>query len=243
MNDLDEFRAALHGPPETQGRPAPLGDIIHAGKRLRRRRRIVTAVVAAAALAVIGGGTGIVYQASRPVNVVPAEGLYSPAGSWGAAAETGIQQKAGQFVITFYRSAEAPETLGFRGCWAGPDGAVDADDCYVSGMEPDRTPGFHSISVPQNINGQDQPMFGYFVGPAEKITAKKDGKTITAETAVWSEDPDIVMFWFPFDQYSPSEIKSDANGKFASAPELTGWAAADEDGTKLPIGDPQPAAG
>jgi hypothetical protein len=241
MNDLEEFRAALHGPAEPAGKPAALGDIIQSGRRLRRRRRLVTATVAAAAVAVVAGGAAVALQADRPEVVAPAQGVYRPAGAWGAGVETGIQEKGGQVVIMAHRLPDQPGAFAMQTCFAGADGSLAG--CVVTNDSPDKTPGFHGIEQPMTGDQGSTPLFGYFVGKADKITAKLDGKPITAQTAVWSEDPNVVFFWFPFDQYSPDAIKSGPDGKFGSAPTVSGWAATDRDGQKLPIGNPQPAFG
>ena len=60
----------------------------------------------------------------------------------------------------------------------------------------DNAPGFHAVQGSMGLDAGKSPTFGYYVGPAAKITAKAGGKTVTAKHATWSEDPSVVVFWF-----------------------------------------------
>ena len=98
-----------------------------------------------------------------------------------------------------------------------PDGTLTAEVTSNETEGSDRAPGFHAVQA-----GTDaaMPTFGYYVGPATKITAKAGGRTVTAQRAAWSEDPRVVFFWFaPADQ------------------QLTGLAAYDRSGRKLTTGN------
>jgi hypothetical protein len=242
MTDLDTFRTVMQGPDQAEGRPAPLGEIITAGRRLRRRRRFATASLAVGlCAAVLGAGVAVQHNARHPAPA-PAAGTsaYSPPGSWGAAVQTGIQQKAGQLVFTaiHYDSTAAPGvTFALRACWAQPDGTLK--QCYdVSRYKPPARPsGFAVVSLPTRFVGEgDLPMFGYYDGPATKITVKSDGKQVVAQTAAWSEDPNVVFWWVGLDQV-PIVQDSDANGKYNGKHHVfTDWSAYDAQGRRLPTG-------
>jgi hypothetical protein len=88
---------------------------------------------------------------------------------------------------------------------------------------PDRAPGFHSGEGPMTVEGEQAPAFGYYVGPARRITVKANGKTVTAKQATWSDDPSVVVFWF-----------DTARVKHGAA--LTGATAYDKAGKKLARG-------
>jgi hypothetical protein len=110
------------------------------------------------------------------------------------------------------------------GCFAAGDGTVSG--CRTVWDWPRRTyaTGFHAVHAPVTVEGKGElPIFGYFIGPAATITVRANGRTVTAQTAVWSEDADIDLFWFPRDEVSP-------------AASLTDWAAFDADGKSLPTG-------
>jgi hypothetical protein len=82
----------------------------------------------------------------------------------------------------------------------------------------DRSPGFHAIEGTMNVNNQDSPTFGYYSGPATKITGKVGGKIVTAGEATWSKDSSIHFFWF------------------APKATVTKLAAYDKNGHRLPAG-------
>ena len=46
------------------------------------------------------------------------------------------------------------------------------------------------------LPGGDWAVFGYYAGPATKVTARIDGTLATARTARWPGYPRIVVFWF-----------------------------------------------
>ena len=91
----------------------------------------------------------------------------------------------------------------------------------------DRAPGFHAVQTGMNVGGSDTPTFGYYAGPAAKITAKGG---VTAKQAVWSEDSTVVFFWF-----DPAQV-----GAGFSPEDLAAFDAA---GRKLPTGNNGPAVG
>lgn len=97
----------------------------------------------------------------------------------------------------------------------------------------DTAPGFHAVQGGM-IVGEDNaatPAFGYYAGPAAKITAQgKDGGTVTARQAGWSGDRAVVVFWF-----DPAEV-----GKEFSPKNLTAFDAA---GERLPTGNSTPGVG
>jgi hypothetical protein len=88
----------------------------------------------------------------------------------------------------------------------------------------DRAPGFHAVQGSMEIEQGVTPTFGYYSGPATKITAKAGGKTLTASQAPLGEDDTIQVFWF------------DAGG-------LKGLTAYDAAGRKLPAGNAEPGVG
>jgi hypothetical protein len=85
--------------------------------------------------------------------------------------------------------------------------------------------GFHAPQGPMNVGGEDVPAFGYYVGPATRITVTAGKKTVAAGVAAWSEDPSVVIFWF-----DPAEIRG---------AKLTKLAAFDRNGRRLYGGNAQ----
>ena len=82
----------------------------------------------------------------------------------------------------------------------------------------DRSFGFHATDGGEVIRDQFIPVFGYFAGPAAKITTTVHGQTVEANLATWTEDPNVVFFWFDPDAVPDSAsltplVAYDADGK------------------------------
>jgi hypothetical protein len=60
----------------------------------------------------------------------------------------------------------------------------------------DKASGFHAVQGTMEVDGVQTPTFGYYAGPATRITGRAHGKTVTAGHAVWSEDASVIFFWF-----------------------------------------------
>jgi hypothetical protein len=154
-------------------------------------------------------------QTAPPANPAPPK-------PYGAVISTGIQTKSGELVFyaVHIHVKQLPKTTfgimgGFRNSAGHLSAAVEANE--FSG--PDVAEGFHAIEAP--ISGV--PEFGYYAGPAAKITGSVGGRTIQASLAHWSVNPKVVIFWF-----SP---KDDPKGLDVTSP-----AAFDAQGKQLPPG-------
>jgi hypothetical protein len=222
--DLGDFLVALHEPAPAAGPPAALEEIMRKGRRLRTRRRLVGGMAWMTALSVVFGGSLLLWEKTSYDGPAPVETAadYRPSGAYGAAVETGINQPGGEIVLMMsYNHISGMQSVG---CFAADDGTVSG--CRRVWDIPHRTyaTGFHAVHAPVTVGGKGElPIFGYFIGPAATITVKADGRTVAAQTAVWSEDSDIDLFWFPRDEVSPAAT-------------LTDWAAFDADGKSLPTG-------
>ncbi|MEV4595969.1 hypothetical protein AB0K15_01035 [Amycolatopsis sp. NPDC049253] len=60
----------------------------------------------------------------------------------------------------------------------------------------DRSFGFHATAGGIEAAGTWVPVYGYFSGPAAKIVSTVHGKPVQAQTALWSVDHRVVVFWF-----------------------------------------------
>jgi hypothetical protein len=247
MTDLDHFRAALRGPGD--GRPPALGDILNAGRKARRRRRLLTASVAAAALVAATGATLAIQheQAPSPIQAAAWPAVSRGAdGSWGLPVDTGIKQKKHAVVVTAFANnnpAYPAIKFGVRACAASENGRLEPCTNTFDDVAPDNSPGFHSIELPTVVEGFDFPMYGYYVGPATTITVKSRGKVVTAKTATWSEDSNVVLFWFPLDQVylkadKTSPLYKEGKVTPGELPDTSEWSAYDVDGKRLPVGKP-----
>lgn len=173
-------------------------------------------------------------RAPVPVPVpVPSGAL--PAVPEGRVIRTGIRNVAGELVLYGIRIhlRVLPGTQ-FGIMVAARDGAgaltplVEANET----AGPDRAPGFHAVEAPLTVGtpGVAVPEFGYYAGPAVKITGTAGGREVQARTARWSADPGIVLFWF-----APATGRSPAT--------VTGLTAYDAAGQPLPAGHGSPGTG
>ncbi|GIF23281.1 hypothetical protein BJ973_000363 [Actinoplanes tereljensis] len=87
-------------------------------------------------------------------------------------------------------------TFGFQLLQYDNDGKRTS---YVltSAVDNEKKPGFRAVEHSYRLEDDvQQPAFGYFVGHPAKITGMLRGKVVPANTAVWSADRDVTIFWF-----------------------------------------------
>ncbi|VVJ23699.1 Uncharacterised protein [Amycolatopsis camponoti] len=182
------------------------------------RKRLViagTAVAACGALAVSGVLTSA--NAAPATPVAPAALAAAPVPPARAAAPEhevlGDVIPSGIGDLVFYgvklRESRLPQTT--FGIMAGVRDASGLKDLVVANETSgsDKAPGFHSVTGGMNADGHDVPGFGYYVGPAAKITSSVG----VAHQARWSADPNVVVFWFDLGTPDPARLKAyDAAG-------------------------------
>ncbi|GAB7050097.1 hypothetical protein [Catenuloplanes indicus] len=177
MTDLEALRRELREPLGADAGSLDLGVIVAKGRRLRRRRRLVMAGAAAAVLAV-GAAVPALYRSPAPhppvTAAIPAAGVMIRTGAADGRA--------------FALEPAGDGRLRLRTGWAMGASFVVQDEAVS-----DRAPGFHLFSVP----GETGAVFGYHVGRADRITGRVGGEHRVARLWPWSEDPSIVVFWFP----------------------------------------------
>jgi hypothetical protein len=209
MTDINDFRTVLQQLDPDQC-PLDIAQIMIKGARVRRRHRLaVGATSGLAVVALLIGGSQVVRLTSpTPTATAPsvqfgAQGLpeVPDDGRLGEVVPTGLTlPSGGEWVLSMKRidSPDLPDTsfgitIGIRQA----DGTI-VDGTTANETEgSDRSAGFHAVIGAMNVDGQDIPPFGYYVGAAAKITATVKGKTVRAGQAAWSEDPSVVLFWFP----------------------------------------------
>ncbi|MDQ7803900.1 hypothetical protein Q5425_09155 [Amycolatopsis sp. A133] len=231
MNELDDFRAALRQPPEEPFAEPDLAKIMADGTRIRRRRRLLTgtAGVAAAAAVVLVVVFAIQLRQPAPAPVAqppsPAPALSTTAGPpaeqpMGNVVGTGIRTRAGELVF-YARAINLPELPDTHfGLVAGVRSGTSLQSLLVANefRGSDRSFGFHATDGGEVIRDQLIPVFGYFAGPAARITTTVHGFTVEAKLAKWSADPNVVFFWFNPDAVPDSAVMTpliayDADGK------------------------------
>lgn len=117
----------------------------------------------------------------------------------GNVVDTGVKAKDGTWVLYAVPVKEKVLKGTHFGLMLGrklADGTVTADVVTNETSGSDKAKGFHAGQGSMNVNYRDTLTFGYYVGPAAKITAKINGKTVTAEQGTWSQDKSVVFYWF-----------------------------------------------
>jgi hypothetical protein len=212
--------------------------------RRRRRGRLaaVSGSAAAVVVTVVVAGMVSAGAATRPTraggqppqvpatsNVQPPQVGYTqrPVPAWvkrlqKTVVPTGVRVSGGEIVLYAVPlcSPDLPGvsfglTAGVRSGTGAVRGLVTMNETSGS----DRSPGFHAVQAPGTHNGVAVPEFGYYAGPAVKITGRVGGKVVRAGSAAPGRE-DIVVFWF-----GPA-----ARGT------VTGLTAYDRTGHKLPAG-------
>jgi hypothetical protein len=172
-------------------------------------------------------GTTASRPAKPPAASTPAPAPDSPA-PVGAVVPTGIRLPGGEVVL--YAVAIGEKSLpGIHfGVMAGQRDAAGRLTARVESNEvtgSDRAAGFHAVQAATEVDGVRMPEFGYYAGPAAKITARAGGRQIQARQARWSQDPGVVLFWF-----DPADV--------SAGQDPTHLAAFDAAGHRLPAGNP-----
>lgn len=218
MTEMDELRRAMRATERADG--LDLDDIMRRGRRLRRRRRAGAAVAAMTAVLAVAFGVEAVATRPGPPNLPGGEPAatasagppaptptaapaptQSPLQPLGTVVDSGIRYGADARVF-FMVPIDVPElprvTIGLVAGRRAPDGHLTSDFLLNDVSGSDRRAGFHEIGYDQQRAPTDTsiPTFGYFVGPAARIVGTVDGRQVDAKLARWSEDPQVVIFWF-----------------------------------------------
>jgi hypothetical protein len=243
--DLHEFHETLRSDADFTPRSLDPHDIMVAGGRLRRRRRVLVAGgTAAVVLAAVVGITTIARP--EPRTATPPAATTTPSvsaapthqpkltsmndyqGPFGTVIDTGLTNADHEKWALFgVRPPGAKSTAAYGLCIGSQDAKGDLEESYTIDETTDSAVGFHTIQAAMALDRNiEQPAFGYYVGPAKRITVTVDGKVLDAHLAPWSLHPDITVFWF-----SPADVKPDD--------QITTPAAYDAAGVPLPKGNPQ----
>lgn len=141
----------------------------------------------------------------------------------GRVIDTGIAAKDGTWVLYVLPIKEKALPKIHFGVMLGrrlPGGELVGDVMINETTGSDRSPGFHATEGSMAIDAGQSLTFGYYAGPATRITGKSHRKTVTAKQAAWSRDRSVIVFWFP-----------------ASVTGISGLKAYDKAGHVLPAGN------
>lgn len=221
MNDIDDLRAALRKPPAEPFAEPDLARIMADGGRIRRRRRLLNATGAVAAAATVVAVVVFAVQLRQPAPVAqpalppPTVSSATPPPSPTVPAEsplgdvvlTGIRSQNGEEMALYAVAVDEPALKNIHfGLVAGYLDAKGSLQALLETNEtatPDRSFGFHATDGGEILRDRLVPVFGYFAGPAAKITTTVHGATKIAKQQQWTEDPSVVFFWF-----DPSDVPS-----------------------------------
>ncbi|WP_433319009.1 hypothetical protein ACQP0U_13365 [Micromonospora sp. CA-269861] len=108
-------------------------------------------------------------------------------------------------------------SIGLAAGRQAADGSLTTDILVNDVDGSDRRAGFHQIGYDEG-SAAPVPTFGYFVGPAERITGTVDGRQVDARLVRWSADKQVMIFWFDPAQLEPGErldgiIARDGSGR------------------------------
>ena len=242
--DLHEFHETLRSDADFTPRSLDPADIMVAGGRLRRRRRVMVAGgTAAVVVAAVVGVTAIARPEPRTVTPPAATTPSASAapthrpkltsmndyqGPFGTVIDTNLVNADHEKWALFGVRPRGAKSTAAYGLCIGVQGAKgDLEEFLTIDDTADSPAGFHTIQAATALdNNVEQPAFGYYAGPAKRITVTVDGKVVAARLVPWSLDPDITVFWF-----SPADVKP---GDRITAP-----AAYDAAGGQLPKGNPR----
>jgi len=224
MNDVDDLRAALRKPPPEPFAEPDLARIMADGGRIRRRRRLLNATGATAAAAAVVAIVVFAVQLRQPAPVArpalppptvsstvssttttaPSEAMRPPLGD---VVLTGIRSETGDELVLYAVAIDVPFVkdihFGLAAGYRDARGSLRALLVSNETATSDRSFGFHATDGGENLDQRQIPVFGYFSGPAAKITTTVHGATKIAKQERWTVDPSVVFFWF-----DPAEVPS-----------------------------------
>ena len=186
---------------------------------------VVTGAVAANAAQESAAGPAAV-AAQKPVLEESAKAASTPEAppapaALGKVIDAGFAAKDGSWVMYAVTVDDKALPGTHFGVMAGrrlPGGSLTAEVMANEVEGSDRAPGFHAVQAGMEVEGEQTPSFGYYVGDATKITARAGGRTVTAKQAAWSEDAAVKIFWFDPATGAVSDLKAyDSAGRTLTA--------------------------
>ncbi|MEV6899579.1 hypothetical protein [Amycolatopsis sp. NPDC051372] len=196
MTDLEELRGVLAEPPAVEFTAVDLANVMRRGRRRRRVRRLSAAAATVVVLVGVVVGTQLLRTPDSPavttLAVTAAQLEQHAAAPVGEVVGTKIVDPEGEVVLFFEATPPQPDSspyqlvLGHRTA-----GGVTAE--LASGSRSN-APGFHALTAGRP--GRDVPVYGYYLGPATRITASVDGLMVGADTRR-VEALGATVFWFP----------------------------------------------
>jgi len=231
MTDLETLRSALREPPAEEFTEPDLGAIMTKGRRIRRRRLLATGAGGVAAtvvtVLVIVGAVALrkappAQQPLPPAASAPSSSALPPAPQptitkapstsvpLGNVVPLGANGEGGRELVLYAIALDEPDLpeveFGLRIAYRNDNGSLE--DLMMSNeyKKSDRSFGFHAVDGGDVVRGAFVPVFGYFAGPAARITSTVRGKPVEAKVVPWSEDPTVCFFWFDSSQVESAGV-------------------------------------
>jgi hypothetical protein len=197
MSDLEALRSALTAAPAQFGE-VDVDRIMELGARKRAHRRMgVVGGVMSAVVAVTGTVLGVGQLREGPPTslaiATPETGVSSPAAPPGTVLDTGARDSGGEIVLVLRQGILSTSAVSYGLSLGHRDAAGRVTEETTTGLRV-ASPGFHALTAGRP--GRDLPLYGYYAGPATRITAQVHDLTVTAQTAV-VPGSDVTVFWFP----------------------------------------------
>jgi hypothetical protein len=197
MSDLEALRSALTAPPGQFGK-VDVDRIMELGARKRAHRRMG---VVGGAMTVVVALTGTVFGVAQlregpppSLAVATPETVVSiPAPPPEFVVPTGARDSDGEMVLVLRQGLPVDGTVSYGLSLGHRDAVGRVTEETATGPRA-ASQGFHALTAGRP--GRDIPLYGYYAGPATRITAQVHGLTVTAQTMVLP-DLDVTVFWFP----------------------------------------------
>jgi hypothetical protein len=166
----------------------------------------------------------VIIPAAAPQSAAPsARPTPAPTPSWeqdntpiGPVTDTGIKAAKGTWALYLIAIDEKQVPKTRFGVMLGrrlPGGELTADVVTNETTDTDTAPGFHAGEGSMVLDGGRSLIFGYYAGPAAKVTGKAHGKTVTAHLAASGKDG-VQIYWFGAGVTTVSGLKAvDAHGR------------------------------
>lgn len=249
MNDISALRAAVREAPVEDLSVPDIDAVMRGGRRLRCRRRLYGATALGVVAGVATVLTTVAVPAMPNTPPQPATSAHQPTPSHRpdraipatcvvpSSSDDAMPRPVGDIIRTGIRDSQnvKHERVFYVACRARddkkggelvvitalrhPDGTLRGSErTHGIGADGEKLAKYQGTHYP---DGYRSLPCGYYIGPATRIVGvPARGPSVTAGQATWSEDPDLVVFWFdaryaalPFE-----EIRAyDAEGKLLSA--------------------------
>ncbi|WP_410812564.1 hypothetical protein [Micromonospora sp. 067-2] len=147
-------------------------------------------------------------EPSFPDSPPPTAERTTPPSPLGKVIDSGIRHGTDQrvfFLVPVSVPGQPRVTVGLAAGRRATDGTLTTDVLVNDVRGTDRSAGFHQIGYDEHGSAAPVPTFGYFVGPAKRITGTVDGEQVDARLTRWSVDQQVVVFWFDPAKLTPGD--------------------------------------